>query len=71
MEHLNETAEINKEIIQAYEKAGELALSICVDDEKQGTIKRSASTSSAHTLALSKLMEFCLLRPGHLFVENG
>ena len=71
LEKTDKDGELNKEIIAAYERAGEIALTTCIEDEKQGTIKRNASTSTNGSLSISKLMELCLLRPGHLLIENG
>ena len=63
--------EMNKDAIQAYERAGEIALSICIEEEKQGSMKRNVSTATSSHTTLSKLMEFAMLRPGHLFAESG
>jgi len=71
LEKTDKDGELNKEIIVAYEKAGEIALTTCIEDEKQGTLKRNASVSTSSGVAITKLMELCLLRPGHLLIENG
>ncbi|XP_066921147.1 tetratricopeptide repeat protein 7A-like [Clytia hemisphaerica] len=63
--------EMNKDAIQAYERAGEIALAICIEEEKQGSMKRNVSTATSSHTTLSKLMEFAMLRPGHMFAESG
>ena len=70
MERIVEDGDING-IIKAYEKAGEIALSICVEEDKQGTIKRSGVPLTQGSSPLSNLLEYCLLRPGHLLAETG
>ena len=59
------------DIIETYEKAGEIALSVCIEEEKQGTIKRGGLPSTQGPNTLSNLLEYCLLRPGHLLAETG
>lgn len=70
MEANSEENDMNS-IVEAFEKAGEIALSICVDDEKQSSTKRSGLPLTHGTNSLSNLLEYCLLRPGHLLAEAG
>ena len=67
---LKEEDNIN-DVIETYEKAGEIALSVCIEEEKQGTIKRGGLPTTQGPNTFSNLLEYCLLRPGHLLAETG